>query len=119
MVWGFCRGGINCIHTLLHIKQTVNTALLDSAGNSTQHSAMTCMRAALMAQWIRTCLPVQGTQVCSLIGEDPTRPGAQLLKPVHLEPPLHSTRTTATGVPSPQHERAHPEQQVGAAEINT
>ena len=94
-------------------------ALLDSAGNSTQHSAMTCMRAALMAQWIRTGLPVQGTQVCSLIGEDPTRPGAQLLKPVHLEPPLHSTRTTATGVPSPQHEKAHTGQQVGAAEINT
>ena len=46
-------------------------------------------------------------------------PVPQLLKPVHLEPPLHSTRTTATGVPSPQHERAHPEQQVGAAEINT
>ena len=94
MVWGFCRGGINCIHTLLHIKQTVNTALLDSAGNSTQHSAMTCMRAALMAQWIRTGLPVQGTQVCSLIGEDPTRPGAQLLKPVHLEPRALQQKST-------------------------
>ena len=36
--------------------------------------------ASLVAQWERICLPMQGTQVRSLIWEDPTCPGAR--KPV-------------------------------------
>ena len=29
-------------------------------------------RASLVAQWLRVCLPVQGTQVRALVWEDPT-----------------------------------------------
>ena len=36
--------------------------------------------ASLVAQWIRICLPMQGTQVQSLVQEDPTCHGAT--KPV-------------------------------------
>ena len=37
--------------------------------------------ASLVAQWIRICLPMQGTEVRSLVWEDPTCRGAT--KPVH------------------------------------
>ena len=37
-------------------------------------------RASLMAQWLRICLPMQGTWVQSLVWEDPTCRGAT--KPV-------------------------------------
>ena len=32
--------------------------------------------ASLVAQWLRVCLPVQGTQVRALVWEDPTCHGA-------------------------------------------
>ena len=35
-----------------------------------------CWRASLMAQWLRICLPMQGTWVRSLVPEDPTCHGA-------------------------------------------
>ena len=72
------------------------------------------MGTSLVAQWLRICLPVQGTRVRPLVQEDPTCQGAtkpvchnywacalqplshnywacvpQLLKPTHLEPLLH------------------------------
>ena len=34
------------------------------------------LRASLMAQWLRVCLPMQGTQVRALVWEDPTCRGA-------------------------------------------
>ena len=34
------------------------------------------MRASLVAQWLRVCLPVQGTRVRALVWEDPTCRGA-------------------------------------------
>ena len=37
-------------------------------------------RASLMAQWLRICLPMQGTQVRALVQEDPMCHGAT--KPV-------------------------------------
>ena len=37
--------------------------------------------ASLVAQWLRICLPMQGTRVRALIREDPTCRGAT--KPVH------------------------------------
>ena len=37
-------------------------------------------RTSLVAQWLRICLPMQGTQVRSLVQEDPTCRGAT--KPV-------------------------------------
>ena len=60
------------------------------------------IRTSLVVQWIRACLPMQGTLVESLVQEDSTCRGAtkpmchiywapmlQLLKPMHLEPPLY------------------------------
>ena len=38
-------------------------------------------RASLMGQWLRICLPMQGTWVQFLVWEDPTCRGAT--KPVH------------------------------------
>ena len=40
----------------------------------------TLMRASLVAQWLRVCLPMQGTRVRALVWEDPTCRGAT--KPV-------------------------------------
>ena len=40
----------------------------------------TTHRASLVAQWLRICLPMQGTQVRALVWEDPTCRGAT--KPV-------------------------------------
>ena len=42
----------------------------------------------LVVQWLRICLPMQGTWVCSLVQEDSTYMGnsahvPQLLKPLH------------------------------------
>ena len=76
------------------------------------------MGTSLVAQWLRIHLPMQGTQVRSLVLEDPTWRGAtktvrhnywacileltsrncwacmpQLLKTVHLEPTLHNKRS--------------------------
>ena len=75
-------------------------------------------RASLVAQWLRICLPMQGTQVQALAGEDPTcrratkpvlhnywactlEPAShnywahmpQLLKPACLEPVLRNKRS--------------------------
>ena len=60
-----------------------------------------CLGTSLVAQWLRICLPMQGTQVWVLVREDPTCCGAtkpvchnywgwvpQLLKPARLEPEL-------------------------------
>ena len=53
------------------------------------------VRASLVAQWLRICLPIQGTQVQALVWEDPTCHGAT--KPVchnywtcALEPASHN-----------------------------
>ncbi|KAJ8787666.1 hypothetical protein J1605_022824 [Eschrichtius robustus] len=65
------------------------------------------MRAPLVAQWLRICLPMQGTRVRALVREDPTcreatKPAChtttgarepQLLKPAHLEPVLRNKRS--------------------------
>ena len=38
-------------------------------------------RTSLVAQWLRICLPIQGTRVRALVREDPT--GHRATKPVH------------------------------------
>ena len=63
--------------------------------------------ASLVVQWLRICLPMQGTWVWFLVRGNSTRCGAhvpqllvpcsgarelQLLKPEHLEPMLHNKR---------------------------
>ena len=37
---------------------------------------ITACRASLVAQWLRICLPTQGTQVRALVWQDPTCRGA-------------------------------------------
>ena len=77
----------------LHVLPTVNSAALAMGGqNSLPHadfnsfgyrqssgtvglygsSIFNVLRTSLVAQWLRTCLPVQGTRVQALVQEDPT-----------------------------------------------
>ena len=52
-------------------------------------------RASLVAQWLRICLPMQGTQVRALVWEDPTcrrATGPTTTEPARLEPVLRNKR---------------------------
>ena len=86
--------------------RTGNPGMLQSMGSQrVRHN----WAAEQQQQWIRICLPMQQTQVPSLIWEDPTYHRAsksrepQLLKPVCLEPVLHSKRRPCTSVKSSPH----------------
>ena len=57
-----------------------------------------CPRASLVAQWLRICLPMQGTQVRALVWEDPTCRGA-------AGPVSHNCWACASGAGAPQQER--------------
>ena len=95
--------------TLLYTWNIVNQLYLNKKKNS---------GASLVAQWLRTRLPMQGTRVRALVWEDPTCRGAtkpvshnywtcalepvshnywacvpQLLKPARLEPVLRKKRS--------------------------
>ena len=66
---------------------------------------------SLVAQWLRICLPMQGTQVCTLVQENPTGRGAT--KPVRhnywanaLEPASHNYWAHAPQLLKPAHPRA-------------
>ena len=72
---------------------------------------------SLVAQWLRICLPMQGTLVRSLVQEDPTCCGAtkpvyhnywdrvpQLLKPACLEPGLRNKRSHCNEKPKNHNE---------------
>ena len=88
-----------------------------------------CSRASLVAQWLRILLPMQGTWVWALVGEDPTCRRAtklmchnywacalepachncwahvpQLLKPACLEPLLHNRRSHRSEKPAHRNE---------------
>ena len=54
--------------------------------------------ASLVAQWLRICLPVQGTRVRALVWEDPTCCGA-------TRPVSHNYWACASGACAPQQER--------------
>ena len=41
-----------------------------------KHQSKVIIRASLVAQWLRVCLPMQGTRVRALVWEDPTCRGA-------------------------------------------
>ena len=69
---------------------------------------------SLVVQWLRICLPMQGTRVRALVREDPTCRGAtkpashncwarvtQLLKLVCLEPVLHDKKPPQWAVRTP------------------
>ena len=55
-------------------------------------------RASLVAQWLRICLPNQGTRVRALVWEDPTCRGA-------TRPMSHNYWACASGACAPQQER--------------
>ena len=67
-----------------------------------RHSAVshkkTKDRASLVAQWLRICLPMQGTRVRALVWEDPTCRGA-------TGPVRHNYWACAFGACAPQQER--------------
>ena len=53
--------------------------------------------ASLVAQWLRVCLPMQGTRVWALVWEDPHAaeqlgPWATTTEPARLEPVLRNKR---------------------------
>ena len=55
------------------------------------------MRASLVAQWLRVCLPMQGTRVRALVWEDPTcrqaaGPVSHTTEHARLEPVLRNER---------------------------
>ena len=54
--------------------------------------------ASLVAQWLRTCLPMQRTQAQALVWEDPTCRGA-------TRPMSHNYWACASGACAPQQER--------------
>ena len=56
------------------------------------------IRASLVAQWLRVCLPVQGTRVRAQVWEDPTCRGA-------TRPVSHNYGACASGACAPQQER--------------
>ena len=55
-------------------------------------------RTSLVAQWLRVCLPMQGTRVRALVWEDPTCRGA-------TTPVSHNYWACASGACAPQQER--------------
>ena len=55
-------------------------------------------RASLVAQWLRICLPIQGTRVRAKVWEDPTCRGA-------TRPVSHNYWACASGACAPQQER--------------
>ena len=57
------------------------------------------IRASLVAQWLRVCLPIQGTRVRALVWEDPTCHGA-------TGPVSHNCWACASGACAPQREAA-------------
>ena len=58
----------------------------------------TVCRASLVAQWLRVCLPMQGTWVRALVWEDPTCRGA-------AGPVCHNYWACASGACAPQQDR--------------
>ena len=62
------------------------------------HFIKVTSRASLVAQWLRICLPMQGTWVRALVWEDPTCHGA-------AAPVSHNYWACASGACAPQQER--------------
>ena len=67
--------------------------LKETKGTSKLHTG-----ASLVAQWLRVCLPMQGTRIRALDREDPTCRRA-------AEPVSHTSWTCASGACAPQRER--------------
>ena len=64
----------------------------------TEVKKINCLGASLVAQWLRICLPMQGTWVRALVWEDPTCHGP-------TGPVSHNYWACASGACAPQQER--------------
>ena len=65
------------ISKLFKVEHSIAANLLDAA----YICKKSVVRASLVAQWLRICLPMQGTRIRGLVQEDTTCRGAT--KPVH------------------------------------
>ena len=65
-------------HYALLVGMQINTAAVENSVKVSQKmkNRTTIWGASLVAQWLRTCLPMQGTLVRALVWEDPTCRGA-------------------------------------------
>ena len=61
-------------------KKDIKNFILHQRNCAAHQTSRDLLRASLVAQWLRICLPMQGTRVQALIREDPTCHGAA--KPV-------------------------------------
>ena len=98
----------------LHLQRGVHK------GRKWKHFKTNELGTSLVAQWLRICLPMQGTRVRSLVWEDPTCLGAA--KPVHhnywacaLEPVSHNYWARMPQLLKPAHPRAHAPQREATA----
>ena len=79
------------LHPVIRQRKMVDSILQRYNNNSNN-------RASLVVQWLRVCLPMQGTRVRALVWEDPTCHGA-------TEPVSHNCWACASGACAPQQER--------------
>ena len=96
-------------HTVFHSSYTIlhshqQCARLPFSPHPHQHLLLSvflkvAIRASLVAQWLRICLPMQGTRVRALVWEDPTCRGAN-------GPVSHTCWACASGACAPQREAA-------------
>ena len=89
VVWLVVSSILQCWHH----SEWANTRRLFSKFNSLKSA-----RASLVAQWLRICLPMQGTRVRALVWEDPICRGA-------TRPVSHNYWACASGACAPQQER--------------
>ena len=61
-------------NTRLTLKKSV--AFLYTNNDQSEKEIKKIIRASLVVQWLRICLPMQGTRVRALVWEDPTCHGA-------------------------------------------
>ena len=82
-------------------------------GPTEQHRelySVSCDRASLVVQWLRICLPMQGTRVQALVREDPTcteqlSPCATTTEPVLWSPQATTTEAHVPRARAPQQEK--------------
>ena len=86
---------------------------LPNLGHFPRGTAFKSLRASLVAQWLRICLPMQGTRVRALVWEDPTCRGAAgpigtATEPARLEPVLRNKRGRDSERPAHRDEEGPP-----------
>ena len=60
----------------LNLRKEIDFQVQEAQRVIKQDESKETRRASLVAQWLRICLPMQGTQVRALVWEDPTCRGA-------------------------------------------